>query len=148
MDENTFTATSSRKTHAKTYMMAGRHSKGTKPNDFTTEFKYLGSIVHHSLTSDEDVDKRVRSALAAFGALKNILTNKQIDLKVKRSAYVALCLSTLLYGSEIWCLRKIFSIAFVISSFDALEPCATLPSLTILIIVDVFDGQATSPKCY
>jgi hypothetical protein len=24
--------------------------------DFTTEFKYLGSIVHHSLTSDADVD--------------------------------------------------------------------------------------------
>jgi hypothetical protein len=29
-----------------------------------------------------------------------------IDLKVKGSAYVALCSSTLLYGSEIWCLRK------------------------------------------
>jgi hypothetical protein len=28
--------------------------------DFTTEFKYLGSIVHHSLTSDADVDKRIR----------------------------------------------------------------------------------------
>jgi hypothetical protein len=25
--------------------------------DFTTEFKYLGSIAHHSLTSNEDVDK-------------------------------------------------------------------------------------------
>jgi hypothetical protein len=38
--------------------------------DFTMEFRYLGSIVHHSLTSDADVDKRIRSALAAFGALK------------------------------------------------------------------------------
>jgi hypothetical protein len=27
--------------------------------DFTTELKYLGSIVHHSLTSDSKVDKRV-----------------------------------------------------------------------------------------
>jgi hypothetical protein len=27
--------------------------------DFTTEFKYLGSIVHNSLTSDADVDKSV-----------------------------------------------------------------------------------------
>jgi hypothetical protein len=43
--------------------------------DLTTEFKFLGSIVHHSLTSDADVDKRIRSASAAFGALKNILTN-------------------------------------------------------------------------
>jgi hypothetical protein len=28
--------------------------------DFTTEFKYLGSIVLHSLTSDADVDKHIR----------------------------------------------------------------------------------------
>jgi hypothetical protein len=74
--------------------------------DFTTESKYLGSIAHHSLTSDADVDKRIRSDSAAFGALKNILTNKDIDLKVKGSVYVALCLSILLYGSEIWCLRE------------------------------------------
>jgi hypothetical protein len=40
--------------------------------DFTTEFKYLGSIVHHSLTSDADVDKRIRSVSAAFRALKII----------------------------------------------------------------------------
>jgi hypothetical protein len=34
--------------------------------DFTTEFKYFGSIGHHSLTSDADVDKRIRSTSAAF----------------------------------------------------------------------------------
>jgi hypothetical protein len=67
--------------------------------DFTTEFKYLGSIVNNSLTSDADVDKRITSASAAFGALKNILTYKDIDFKVKGSVYVALCLSILLYGS-------------------------------------------------
>jgi hypothetical protein len=70
--------------------------------DFTTEFKYLGSIVHYSLASDADVDKRIRPASAVFGALKNILTNKDIDLKVKGSVYVALRLSILLYGSEFW----------------------------------------------
>jgi hypothetical protein len=74
--------------------------------DFTTEFKYLGSIVHHSLTSDADVDKRIRPGSAAFGALINILTNKDTDLKVKGIDYEALCLRILLYGSEIWCLRE------------------------------------------
>jgi hypothetical protein len=39
--------------------------------DFTTEFEYLDSIVQDSLTSDEDVDKCIRSASATFGALKN-----------------------------------------------------------------------------
>jgi hypothetical protein len=53
------------------------------------------------------------------------MINKDIDLKVKGSVYVALCLSILLNGSEIWC-----SIAFVTSITDALEPCAALPSLT------------------
>jgi hypothetical protein len=73
--------------------------------DFTTEFKYLGSIVHHSLTTDADVIKRIRPASAAFGALKNILTDIAIDLKVKGNVDVALCVSTLLYGSKIWCLQ-------------------------------------------
>jgi hypothetical protein len=49
--------------------------------DFTTEFKYHGSIVHHSLTSDADLGKCIKAASAAFGALKIILTNKDIDLK-------------------------------------------------------------------
>jgi hypothetical protein len=74
--------------------------------DFTAEFKYLGLIVHHSLTSDADVEKRIRSASAAFGALKNILTNKEIGLKVIGSAHVALCFSILLYGSKVWFLRE------------------------------------------
>jgi hypothetical protein len=55
-------------------------------NDFTTEFKYFGSIVHHSLTSDAEVDKRIRLASAAFRARKNIPINKDIDLKVKEAS--------------------------------------------------------------
>jgi hypothetical protein len=68
-----------------------------------------------------DVDKRIRPASAAFGALKNSLTNKDIYLKVKGSACVAHYLNILLYGSEIWRLRELCSIAFVTSSTDALE---------------------------
>jgi len=43
---------------------------GTDFIDFCEKFKYLGSILHYSLTSDADVDKRIASATAAFGALK------------------------------------------------------------------------------
>jgi hypothetical protein len=38
--------------------------------DFTTEFKYLSAVVHHSLTSDADVNKHIRSASTALRALK------------------------------------------------------------------------------
>ena len=40
---------------------------------FVLEFKYLGSLVHHSLTSDADVNKRIKAASAAFGALRSVL---------------------------------------------------------------------------
>jgi len=49
---------------------------GTGFIDFCEKFKYLGSILHYSLTCDADVDKRIASATAAFGALKNIFTDK------------------------------------------------------------------------
>jgi hypothetical protein len=84
----------------------------------------------HYLISDADVNKRVSSAPAAFGAIINILTKNDIDLKVKGGAYVALCLSILLYGSKIRCLREDLSIDFVTSISDSLESCAALPSLT------------------
>ena len=35
---------------------------GTGFIDFCEKFKYLGSILHYSLTSDADVDKRIASA--------------------------------------------------------------------------------------
>ena len=75
--------------------------------DFTKEFKYLGSIINSSLTSDSDVDKRIKSATAIFGALSScIFSKKDIDLKVKGQIYSSLVLSVLLYGSETWALRE------------------------------------------
>ena len=38
--------------------------------NFTKEFKYLGSIIDSSLTSDADVDMRIKAATSAFGALQ------------------------------------------------------------------------------
>ena len=75
--------------------------------DFVQEFKYLGSLVHHSLSSDADVNMRIKSASAAFGALrKSVLSNRDAELKVKGKIYVALVVNILLYGSESWCLRE------------------------------------------
>ena len=35
-----------------------------------------------------------------------MFTNRHLDLKLKGRIYVALCLSILLYGSEVWSLRE------------------------------------------
>ena len=57
-------------------------------------------------TCDADVDKRIASATAAFGALKNIFTGKYITGELKGEVYKALVLPTLLYGCEAWSLRE------------------------------------------
>jgi hypothetical protein len=72
----------------------------------TKEFKYLGSIIDSSLTSDADVDMRIKAATSAFGALKNVLTSLCVDLREKNRNYNYLVFSKLLYGNEVWCLRK------------------------------------------
>ena len=66
----------------------------------------MGPILHYSLTSDADVDRRVASATAAFGALKNIFNSKCLSEELKVEVYKALVLPTLLYGCEAWSLRE------------------------------------------
>ncbi len=60
--------------------------------DFTKEFKYLGSIIYSSLTSDADVNMRIKAATSAFGALKIVLTSLSVDLRVKARTCNALVL--------------------------------------------------------
>ncbi len=74
--------------------------------NFTKEFTNLGSIIVTSLTSDADVDKRIKVATSVFGALKNVLTNLFVDLRVIGRINNALVSSILLYGREAWCLRE------------------------------------------
>jgi hypothetical protein len=74
---------------------------------FTDEFRYLGYIIHSSLTSDANVKMRITSASKAFGALREcFFSNKDISSKDKGTVYVALVLSIILYRSECWCLTE------------------------------------------
>jgi hypothetical protein len=61
---------------------------------FTESFRYLGSIIHYSLTSDAEVDFRISKASEAFGALSNVLRNKHVSNHLKGGVYKALVLST------------------------------------------------------
>jgi hypothetical protein len=42
----------------------------------------------------------------AFGALRSVFSNRHIDYRAKGRVFVALCLSLLLYGCEVWCLKE------------------------------------------
>ena len=48
------------------FMVSGPGGEDLGFVSFFKDFKYLGSIVHSSLTSEADVDKLIRSAVAAF----------------------------------------------------------------------------------
>jgi len=74
---------------------------------FCTEFKYLGSIIAQSLRADADIDRRIASATAVFGALRFVVfQNRRLSMEVKGRVYTTLVLSTLLYGSECWSMRE------------------------------------------
>ena len=66
-------------------------------------FKYLGSIITEDLTEDEDVDRRIAAAAAAFGRFsRTVFRNKGLSLAAKGRAFSAPVLSQLLYQSECW----------------------------------------------
>jgi len=88
------------------FTVFGPNGEGLGFVSFTKEFKYLGSLVHHSLTSDADVNKRVKSAAAAFGSLRSVLCNYALSEPLRGAVYSSLVLTILLYGSEVWCLRE------------------------------------------
>ena len=56
-----------------------------------------------SHTSDPDADKRIRSVVAAFGALWTVLCNFTLEGTFRGKVYLVLVLAVLLYGSEVWC---------------------------------------------
>jgi hypothetical protein len=71
---------------------------------FVRSTVYLGTEISDSLTSTCDVERRMKKASNIFGALKAVLTRKDIGFKNKGIIYISLCISVLLYGSECWCM--------------------------------------------
>jgi len=70
---------------------------------FDSSIKYLGSIIHQDLTSDVDIDARLKSAQQAFGALcKDVLKSNRLNLTIKGKVFNTAVMSTLLYGCESW----------------------------------------------
>ena len=70
-------------------------------------FTYLGSIISTAHNIDEDILNRIQAASASFGRLRTrVFANKNLKLHTKIAVYEAVCISTLLYGSESWTLYK------------------------------------------
>ncbi|XP_065186027.1 uncharacterized protein LOC135816855 [Sycon ciliatum] len=71
--------------------------------DSMESFTYLGSAIHRDGLSSHDVQARIGKASKAFGSLKQaVFENRSLSLQCRRRVYVAVVLSTLLYGAETW----------------------------------------------
>ena len=73
---------------------------------FVRTFKYLGSVLNQDLNDNADVANRIRSAQAAFGALRCVFKIKTISLPSKKNLYLAAVLPMLLFGSETWTMNS------------------------------------------
>ena len=77
---------------------------GSRLKDVSS-FKYLGAWITNDCKLDTEVNNRICKAACSFGRLQDrVFKNHQLRLKTKMKVYSAVCLSTLLYGSEAWTL--------------------------------------------
>jgi hypothetical protein len=78
---------------------------------FTDRFRYLGSTFSSSLTDDDEIEHRIRSAAAAFGCLRRYVFSQNhgstsLPLASKGKLYRCLVLGVFFYGCESWVLTS------------------------------------------
>ena len=71
------------------------------------EFRYLGSFLSNDWSLDKEITCRIGKAAAAFGSLRGrVFSSRNLKLSTKINVYNAVCISTLLYGTETWTLYR------------------------------------------
>ena len=72
-----------------------------------SEFGYLGSVIQGDGNNDKDVELRIGKASRGVGVLRNsVFENGHLTIRTKMRVYESVVLSILLYGSELWILKK------------------------------------------
>ena len=69
-------------------------------------FCYLGNRINASGGCEAAVTSRVRMGWLKFRECGELLKGKRFSLKIKEKVYKSCVRSTMLYGSETWCLRE------------------------------------------
>ena len=70
------------------------------------EFKYLGSVIAEEGGTEKAVRKRVKEAWHKWREVSGVILDKKIPLKLTMKVYKSIIRPVLLYGCEIWALRK------------------------------------------
>ena len=74
--------------------------------DQVNRFKYLGVTITPSNYSTSEIKSRLLLASTALGKLQKVWSDKDITLPTKIGLLNALVYPVLLYGSEIWTIKK------------------------------------------
>ena len=69
-------------------------------------FKYLGQIITDDGRCDAEVKTRIEIARAEFVGMKDVLTSRQLNIKLRLRLIRCFISSTLLYSSETWTLNQ------------------------------------------
>ena len=72
-------------------------------------FKYLGSQVAADGGCETDVIHKMNEGYRAWGALKTVLSNRELGIKAKKCLYEGVIVPTALYGAEAWGMRSVDS---------------------------------------
>ena len=67
-------------------------------------FKYLGQIVNKDLKNDQEIIKRIAQAKSTFINMSDILTSRDISLKLRLKIISLYIYPIILYGDETWTL--------------------------------------------
>ena len=73
--------------------------------DFMKSFCYLGERLNASGGSEAAVTARTRIGWKKFRKCRKLLYGRKFSLKIKERFYQSYVKSSMLYGSEAWCLR-------------------------------------------
>ncbi len=66
-------------------------------------FTYLGSTLSSCCSLDTEIHTRINKPSSSFGCLHSrVFENYNLKVNTKVGVYNAVCLSTLLYGAELW----------------------------------------------
>ena len=74
--------------------------------DQVNQFKYLGVTLTPSNNSTSEIKSRLLLASIALGKLQKVWSDKNITLSTKLGLLNTLVYAVLLYGSEIWTIKK------------------------------------------
>ncbi|KAI5734561.1 hypothetical protein M8J77_007970 [Diaphorina citri] len=76
------------------------------PIDKVSSYKYLGTWLHEDNNQTKEIRCRIEIARHAFIKMKKCLCSRDINLKLRTRILKCYVFSTLLYGAEVWTLKK------------------------------------------